>query len=109
MQLALPMNHVEIEQEEMMYLDGGGFVGLHINFSQKVRNMSGVLAGAYVAGVVGFHLKGLAAAGPWGAGAAAAITAATAGTVGYAVSKGLKKVSVGVNIPFVSWSKTVTI
>ena len=39
----------------------------------------------------------------------AAITATTAGVVGYAVKNKLKRISVGVNIPFVSWSKTVTI
>ena len=86
-----------------------GFVGLHLKLGPKVRAMSAVVAGAFAAGYVGWYVKKIAATGPWGAGAAAAITAATAGVVGYAVKKGLKKVDVGVNIPFVSLSFTVSI
>ncbi|KAA6450865.1 hypothetical protein [Bacillus swezeyi] len=86
-----------------------GFVGLHLKLGPKVRAMSAVAAGAFAAGYVGWYVKQIAAAGPWGAGAAAAITASTAGIVGWAVNKGLKKVNVGVNIPFVSLSYTVNI
>ncbi|MGP4073784.1 hypothetical protein ACTWQB_14670 [Piscibacillus sp. B03] len=86
-----------------------GFVGLHLNLGPRVRAMSAVAAGGFAAGYVGWHIKQIAKAGPWGAGAAAAITASVAGTVGYAVNKGLRKVSVGVNIPFVSMSYTVNI
>ncbi|MGE7186992.1 hypothetical protein ACQKKK_24400 [Peribacillus sp. NPDC006672] len=60
--------------------------------------MSAVVAGAFAAGYVGWYVKQIAAAGPWGA-----------GLVGYAVIKGLKKVDVGVNIPLVSLSFTVNI
>ncbi|GAA4077043.1 hypothetical protein GCM10022410_22260 [Amphibacillus indicireducens] len=109
MEMVLPASYAVIEEEEMMYLDGGGFVGLHINLSAKTRGMAAVVAGGFAAGVVGWYVKDLALTGPWGAGAAAAITATTAGVVGYAVKNKLKRISVGVNIPFVSWSKTVTI
>ena len=108
MEMVLPASYVAIEEEEMMYLDGGGFVGLYVNLSNKVRNMGAVVGGAFAGGVVGWHVKSLATAGPWGAGAAAAITAAASGTIAYAIKNGLKKVNVGVYIPFVSWSKTVT-
>ncbi|MGE7768297.1 hypothetical protein [Peribacillus sp. NPDC096540] len=73
-----------------------GFVGLYFYLGPKVRGMSAVLAGAFAAGYVGWYVKQIAAAGPWGAGAAATITAATAGVVGYGVKKKLKKVQVGV-------------
>lgn len=86
-----------------------GFVGLVLKLGPGIRAMSGLVAGAFAGGFVGWHLKKMAVAGPWGAGAAAAITAAVAGTVGYAVSKGLRTVRVGVNVPYVSWSRSVNI
>lgn len=86
-----------------------GFVGLHLKLGPKVRKMNAVVAGAFAAGYVGWHVKQIAAAGPWGMGAAAAITASTAGVVGWAVNKGLTQVNVGVNIPFVSYSFNVNI
>lgn len=70
--------------------------------------MNGVVAGAFVTGYIGFKLKAMAAAGPWGAGAAGAITAFAAGAVGIAVSNGLKSVGLGINIVGVNWSTTVT-
>lgn len=86
-----------------------GFVGLHLKLGPKVRAMNAIVAGAFAAGYVGWHVKKIAAAGPWGAGAAAAITASTAGVVGWAVKNKLKKVNVGVNIARVSLSYTVRI
>lgn len=97
------LNIIEGEQQLQ------GFVGLHLKLGPRVRAMSSVIAGAFAAGYVGWHVKKIATKGPWGAGAAAAITAATGGVVGYAVKKGLKKVDIGVNIPFVSLSYTVNI
>ena len=35
MELVLPRNYVEIEQEEMMYLDGGGVGYLCITFEKN--------------------------------------------------------------------------
>ena len=86
-----------------------GFVGLHLKLGPKVRKMNAVVAGAFAGGYVGWHVKQIAAAGPWGMGAAAAITASTAGVVGWAVNQGLRQVNVGVNIPFASLSFTVNI
>lgn len=73
-----------------------GFVGLHLKLGPKVRAMNAIVAGAF-------------AAGPWGAGAAATITASTAGVVGWVVKNKLKKVNVGINIARVSLSYTVRI
>lgn len=86
-----------------------GFVGLHLKLGPKVRAMTAVVAGAFAAGYIGWHVKKIAAAGPWGAGAAAAITASAAGIVGWAVNKGLTQVDVGVNVPSVSLSFNVNI
>lgn len=86
-----------------------GFVGLYLNLGPTVRGMSALAAGAFAGGFVGWHVKQIAAAGPWGAGAAAVITASTAGVVGWAVNNGLKKTSVGVNIPYVDFNYTVDI
>ncbi|MGG3572368.1 hypothetical protein ABES25_01125 [Bacillus gobiensis] len=86
-----------------------GFVGLHLELGPKVRAMNAVVAGAFAGGYIGWYTKQIAAAGPWGAGAAAAITASTAGVVGWAVNRSLQKVDVGVNISYVSLSYTVKI
>lgn len=86
-----------------------GFVGLHFNIGKNTRNMSAVAAGAFAAGYIGYYTARIAAAGPWGAAAAATITATTAFVVGNAVRKNLKRVNVGVNIPFVSLSYTVNL
>ncbi|UAC48586.1 hypothetical protein K6959_00850 [Bacillus aquiflavi] len=107
--LQLPTNYAEVSGEEMQYIDGGGFVGFRVTFKASTRKMGAAVGGAYVAGVVGWHCRHLATAGPWGAGAAAAITAAAGGTASWAINKGLRRVNIGVNIPGVSWSKSLTI
>ena len=99
---------VEENINDLGYLTRG-FVGLKLNLGPKIRSMNGIAAGAFAGGFVGWHLKEMAAAGPWGAGAAAAITASVAGTVGYAVTNGLRFVNVGINIPGVKWIKNVNI
>lgn len=105
MALQMPSNYVEVTEDEMMYVDGGGFVGFVVHLSSKVRDMGAIAGGAFVGGVVGWYSKELAASGPWGAGAAATITATAAGVAGYAIKKGLKTVNIGVDIPFVSYKK----
>lgn len=102
-----------INSDDLVFREGDqqlqGFVGLRLNLGPKVRAMSAVVAGGFAAGYVGWHVRQIAKAGPWGAAAAGAITASVAGTVGWAVNKGLKRVNVGVNVPFVSLSYTVNI
>lgn len=85
-----------------------GWVGITVKFGPEVRKMNGVAAGGFVAAFIGFKLKAMAKAGPWGAGAAAAISLYAGGAVGYAVSQGLKQVKLGKEIAGVSWSTTVT-
>ena len=86
-----------------------GFVGLYLKLGPKIRSMAAIPAGAFAAGFVGWHLKELAAAGPWGASAAAAISASVGGVIAWAVKKHLKTIPVGQNIPGVSWSRNVYI
>lgn len=84
-----------------------GFVGVYLKLGPKVRSMAAVPAGAFAGGFAAWHVKALVKAGPWGAGAAAAVSASVAGAVGWAVKNHLKTVRVGTNIPFVSWSRNV--
>ena len=84
-----------------------GFVGLHINLGTKTRNMSSWAAAAYVTGYVGWYLKVFATT-PATAGAVALISAEVGASVKYAITHGIKRIDVGVNIPFVALSYTVT-
>lgn len=85
-----------------------GFVGIHLNLGPKVRSMSGWAAGTFAAGYVGWYAKTFAV-NPVTAGVAALITAGTGLAVKNAVEKNLKKVSIGMDIPFVSLSYNVDI
>ncbi len=76
-----------------------GFVGIRLHLGPQVRAMNGWAAGAFAGGFVGWYCKELAASGPWGAGAAALITASTAATVKWAVENGVRVVPIGQNIP----------
>ena len=86
-----------------------GFVGLYLKLGPQIRSMSALPAGAFAGGFVGWYLKELAAAGPWGAGVVAAISASVGGVVAWAVKNHLKSVPVGRHIPGVSWSRNVYI
>lgn len=83
-----------------------GFVGLHINLGTKTRNMRSWAAAAYVTGYVGWYLKVFATT-PATAGAVALISAGVGASVKYAITHGIKRIDVGVNIPFVALSYTV--
>lgn len=107
--LKFPNSFAEVTNDEMEYLEGGGFVGFKVNLTKATRNKGAIVGGAFVGGVVGGYAKNLAALGPWGAGAAAAITVSAAGTAGWAIKNHLKTVYIGKNISGVSWSKTLTI
>ncbi|WP_404457652.1 hypothetical protein [Sutcliffiella horikoshii] len=85
-----------------------GFVGIHLNLGPRVRNMTAWAVGVFAGGYVGWYAKQFAV-NPITAGVAALITAGTGLAVGNAVKKGLKRVSVGMNIPGISLSYTVNI
>lgn len=76
-----------------------GFVGVYLNLGPKVRSMGGWAAGTFAGGYVGWYAKQLAALGPWGAGAAALVTASTVLTVKWAVENHVRVVPIGQNIP----------
>lgn len=70
MELVLPRNYVEIEQEEMMYLDGGWSVTVNRKtINQALAWAKGILAkgtlGSWAVASLGFALSGVlvAAAG----------------------------------------------
>lgn len=96
MALEMPMNYVEVTEDEMTYIEGGGFVGFYVHLPSRVINMGAAVGGAFVGGVVGWYCKELALTGPWGAGVA-----------GYSIAKKLSRFRVGVNIPGISWSKHI--
>lgn len=78
-----------------------GFVGLHINLGAKTRKMGAWAAGAYVGGYIGFQLKVFATT-PATAGVVAVISGSVVWVVKQAVEKGIRRVSVGANIPYVA-------
>jgi hypothetical protein len=68
MEMVLPRNYVEIEQEEMMYLDGGSWTNYYgINAVAKISAMSAISVGAALsavsaAGKAGLTLQSIAGA-----------------------------------------------
>ena len=105
--LVMPNSYALMQEDEMTYIEGGGYVGVTVKLPKAVINMGAVLGAAFAAGYVGWYCKGLAALGPAGAGAAAVITAAVSGVVGYAIKKKYKSVDIGTRVPFLSWHKTI--
>ena len=81
--LALPVNHTVIEQEEMMYLDGGHVI-ITLNISQRVRNMASWAAGVFATGAVGI-------------------------IAGNAVSRGLRMTEIRINSNVIHWRPTITL
>lgn len=43
MEMVMPVNYVEMTDDEMMYVDGGGFVGVNINMNYKKWNSNNAL------------------------------------------------------------------
>lgn len=87
---------------------GRGFVGVYLNLGPKVRKMNGWAAGAFAGGYVGWYAKTFAV-NPVTAGVAALITAATTLTVKNAVERGIRRVSLGINIAGYSGAFNVNI
>ncbi|MFV0559356.1 MAG: hypothetical protein ACK5NA_01380 [Enterococcus sp.] len=105
------ISDLQILNTQIKYTDESklrGFVGLHINLGSKVRGMSAVVAGGFAAGYCSFYLKQFAI-NPVTAGVVEGISAAIGGTVDWAVNQGMKRVDVGVNVPFVSLAFTVNV
>ncbi|MCL1949014.1 MAG: hypothetical protein FWF59_04705 [Turicibacter sp.] len=106
-ELILPDKFVELDKNEMMYLDGGR-VSIRINFSPRIRYMTGFRAGLTTKKVVAGKVAPLKLKGPLGIAAAFTITSSVAMLVGNAVSRGMSFVQINVyNVP--TWSRTWTI
>ncbi len=85
-----------------------GFVGLHINLGPKIRAMNAWAAGLYAGGRVGFALK-VFATNPHTAGVVTIISGSVVGSVRWAVQNRVRRISVGVHLPRVSLSRTVSL
>lgn len=85
-----------------------GFVGLHTNLGPKIRAMNAWAAGLYAGGRVGFALK-VFATNPHTAGVVAIISGSVVGSVRWAVQNRVRRISVGVHLPRVSLSRTVSL
>lgn len=105
--LVMPSSYAVMNEDEMTYVEGGGYVGVTIKLPKAVIKMGAVLGGAFVGAYVGWYCKGLAATGPAGTGAAAVIVAAVSGVVGWAIQKRYSSISIGRYIPCFSWHKTI--
>lgn len=84
-----------------------GFVGLHINLGPSTRKQGAWAAGVYVGGYIGWHLKQLATT-PHGAGVVALVSGGIVLAVKSVIERGLTRLSIGADIPFVSLSYTVS-
>lgn len=89
MEMVMPVNYVEMTDEEMMYVEGGGFVGVYIKVSKSTGNRGGDMCGVIAA--------------------AAFLTGSAGLIVANAVKSGKLSIPVGYDIPFVSWSRSITI
>lgn len=85
-----------------------GFVGLHINLGPRIRAMNAWAAGLYAGGQVGFALKVFATT-PHTAGVVAIISGSVVGAVRWAVQNRVRRISIGVYLPRVALSRTVSI
>ncbi|MDR2832638.1 MAG: hypothetical protein LBV67_02865 [Streptococcaceae bacterium] len=84
-----------------------GFVGLHLDFGPKLRSLGAWAAGLYVGARVGWYLKQFATT-PHTAGVVAIISGSIVWVVKEAIRTGLRRQSIGVNIPGWSWSFRVS-
>lgn len=102
---------IKASKEEFSFSEDNqlnGFVGVHLNLGPKVRGMAAWAAGIYAGAYVGWHIKKFAKT-PHTAAVAALISATVGVVVGNAVRYGLRRVSIGNNIPGWSLSYTVNI
>lgn len=95
------------EQDSQKQIRGN--VGFYLKFGPQIRGMGATGAAAFAAGYLTFYFSQLAASGPWGAGAVAALDAMIAYTVYNAINNNLKSANLIINIPGISWTKTVSI
>ena len=93
-ELALPSSYVEIDNEEMEYVDGGGTFNLTIQKKWLISIGCGMVAG-YIAGIIATSLGG----GFFAVQASRVVAAAVASTVSYILQKSTKVYSFSIWIP----------
>ncbi|MCJ1977082.1 hypothetical protein [Pseudolactococcus paracarnosus] len=110
MEMVMPSIFIEMKDEEMMYVDGGGFVGVNIRVSKATGKRGAETCGILAAGAVAYPLYLMSVGlGPAAAVASTIIAGSTRALVVNAVKSGRFTIPVGVDIPFMSWSRTVVI
>lgn len=110
MEIRMPNHYVEMSNDEMMYTDGGGFVGLHIRIS-KGTGTKNAWAASLAAGAASVAVLATmtAAGGPLGVAASFLGGGLVQRAVYEGVSSGKLFIPIGVNIPLVSWVRTIRV
>lgn len=108
MEMVMPVNYVEMTDDEMMYVDGGGFVGVNINMNYKKWNSNNAFYAGLAAGAV-VAMAGSSLTGAIGTGFAFIAGGMVQHEVEKSLMNGRYSVRVGINVPLVSWSTTVSI
>ena len=103
----LQINEYFENQSDMQEISQRGFVGVRVNLGPETRAMNALLGGAYVTGWIGFHLKVFATT-PATAGAVAVISAGIGFAIKTVIQNKIKTVQLGINVPGISLSKTLT-
>ena len=75
-----------------------GFVGLYINLGDRTRSMSPWAAGIYMAAYLAWYLKEFVTTASTAV-VTALITAAVGVSISHAVRSGIRRISIGVNVP----------
>ena len=85
-ELVLPTHYVDVDQDEMEYVDGGGKIGFRVHLPKWVIDSGAAVGGAAVTGVVVANTWQLALGGPIGAGIAAGLSTLAGALAAIAIS-----------------------
>jgi hypothetical protein len=112
-EMVLPRGAVAMTQDEMMYLEGGGFVGFHVKLSANSRKWTASTIAAMITAYYGAYASPLLST-PMGAALWAGVGCVIAAVAYNAANSLLKSAlgtyrQIGVNIAGCSWNKYITI
>lgn len=107
----LQINYLKsmIEESTSSDITVRGQVGFHLKFGPYIKGLGATGAAAFAAGYLTAYLSELAATGPLGVAAVAALDAMVAYVVFNAINDGLNSVNLMTNIPGLSWTMNVNI
>ncbi|GAB2022379.1 hypothetical protein RyT2_14530 [Pseudolactococcus yaeyamensis] len=111
MEMVMPMKYVEMTDDEMMYVDGGGYVGFNIHVSAATGRRGAAACGVIAAAAVEAGIAAFATT--FGQGVGMFLSLAFSGMVGIvvadAVASGKFYIPIGTNIWGISWVRNITI